>query len=225
MEKETKATFRDMQGQINKLRERIGKIEKVERSFQTNCMIQIESSLAMLEKKIVGLGGQEHLETIDLSLTLPEADIDGLRFNEQKVHGVFELKEDGKYYSRDILIHSARDTDEGTSRDLLSEYLESINVKQAFYQAFCNKYTAEPLFKMGLKRVPDINVSLPEANQGVKKYNGVRWWYWLRPRSSGSAASFSSVGDSGGAGNPSASSVGGCAPAFCVAHGRGADVS
>jgi hypothetical protein len=162
---------------------------------------------------------------IELDIEWPEADIGGLHFNAQKTHGVFDLKENGKYYSRDILFHSARDLDEGTDRDLLSEYLDSIDVKQAFYRAFCDKYTADPLFEMGLKRVTDINVSLPEENQGIKKYNGVSWWYWLRPRSSGSAAYFCYVHTNGLSGHNSASAVGGCAPAFCVANGRGADVS
>jgi hypothetical protein len=222
MDKRTEATFRDTQGQINKLRERIGKIEKAERSFQTNWMTQIESSLAMLEKKIMGLGGrnhggQNHPKTIDLNLNFPEADIKGLHFNEQKVHSVFELKEDGNYYSRDILFNSARDTDEGTGRDLLTKYLDSIDVKQAFYQTFCDKYTVESLFAMGLKRVLDIRVFLPEKTQGVKKYNGVTWGYWLQPRYSGSTATFCVVNSGGSAGNYAASGVYGFAPAFRVA--------
>jgi hypothetical protein len=108
-------------------------------------------------------------ETIELEINWPEADIGGLHFNAQKTRSVFELKEDGNYYSRDILIHSARDTDEGTGRDLLSEYLDSIDVKQAFYQAFCDKYTAEPLFGMGLKRVTDRRVFIPETNPSTKE--------------------------------------------------------
>jgi hypothetical protein len=125
----------------------------------------------------------------------------------QKTHGVFELKEDGNYYSRDILFHSARDTDESTERDLLSEYLDSEAVRDAFLAAIEN-YTAYN---------DTIRVFLPEENQGIKKYNGVSWWYWLRPRSSGSAAAFCLVGGHGYATDANASGVGGCAPAFCVA--------
>ncbi|MDR0638561.1 MAG: hypothetical protein LBG27_06645 [Spirochaetaceae bacterium] len=184
---------------------------------------KIEDEINSLMGRVKALedGSPSHLclnqnpETIELEIDCPDADIGGLHFNAQKIRNVFELKEDGNYYSRDILVHSARDTDEGTGRDLLSEYLDSIDVKQAFYRAFCNKYTAELLFKMGLKRVPDIKVSLPEANQGVKKYNGACWWYWLRPRVSGSAASFCAVSYA------LASAVGGCAPVFCVARRHG----
>jgi len=116
------------------------------------------------------------------------------------------LKEDGNYYSDSILFNSARDTDEGTGRDLLSEYLDTDAVKQAVINA---------LKEDGME-VEIISVFLPEENRGVKKYNGVTHWYWLKPRCSGSSANFTVV-SSRGVGNISgAGSVGGCAPAFCV---------
>ena len=145
-------------------------------------------------------------ETIELEIDWPEADISGLHFNAQKTRSVFELKEDGKYYSRDILIHSARDTDEGTGRDLLSEYLDSEAVKKAFFSALVRRFV----------QVNSIHVFLPEENQGIKKYNGVDWWYWLRPRSAASAATFAFVSYLGLTYHTVASAVGGCAPAFCV---------
>jgi N-acetylglucosamine kinase-like BadF-type ATPase len=43
-------------------------------------------------------------------------DISGLHFDAVVTHAVFELKEDGNYYSRDILFNSARDTDNGIDR-------------------------------------------------------------------------------------------------------------
>jgi hypothetical protein len=178
----------------------------------------IEKRMSVLEQR-AGLNSEVTVEgsVIEMDLVLPEADIDGIHFNMQKTCSIFKLKEDGIYYSRDILFTSARDTDGGTGRDLLSEYLDSIDVKQAFYQAFCDKYTAEPLFGMGLKRVTDIRVFIPETNQGIKKYNGVSWWYWLRPRSSeDSAACFYYIGTGGYASYHSAFVVGGCAPAFRV---------
>ncbi|MDR2743039.1 MAG: DUF6273 domain-containing protein, partial [Treponema sp.] len=67
----------------------------------------------------------------------------------------------------------------------------------------------------------EVQVFLPEENQGIKKYNGVSWWYWLRPHSSGSAANFCSSYTDGYANYTNASSVGGCAPAFCVAERDG----
>jgi hypothetical protein len=134
---------------------------------------------------------------IEFDIEWPEADIGGLHFNAQKTHGVFDLKEDGNYYSMDILFLSARDVD--TRRDLLSEYLDSIAVGKAFFNA-----TGK-----------DVRVFLPEGNQGIKKYNGGSCWYWLLPRNAGSSASFAYVSHLGNASRYSASGVGGCAPAFC----------
>jgi hypothetical protein len=147
---------------------------------------------------------------IELDIEWPEASIGGLHFNKQKTHGFFDLKEDGTYYSRDILFLSARDTDDGTGRDLLSEYLDSEAVREAFLAAIEN-YTAY---------TDTIKVFLPEENQSVKRYNGVTCWYWLRPRSSGSAAHFCHVSLYGDAYHYTASAVGGCAPAFCVGENR-----
>jgi hypothetical protein len=51
----------------------------------------------------------------------------------------------------------------------------------------------------------------------IKRYNGSRIWYWLCTPYSGSAADFCIANNLGFAYNYSASAVGGCAPAFCVA--------
>jgi hypothetical protein len=55
----------------------------------------------------------------------------------------------------------------------------------------------------------------------IKRLNGSRKWWWLSSPYSGSAASFCSSATTGhangGAANGTASAVGGCAPAFCVA--------
>jgi hypothetical protein len=51
----------------------------------------------------------------------------------------------------------------------------------------------------------------------IKRLNGSRQWWWLSTPYSGSAAAFCISGHSGGASHHSASAVGGCAPAFCVA--------
>jgi hypothetical protein len=170
---------------------------------------KIEDEINGLKNRVGKLDGgtgefEPHQKIIELDIEWPEADIGGLHFNTQKTHGIFDLKEDGNYYSRDILFLSARDTDEGTVRDLLSEYLDSEAVKEAFMAA---------IGKHG-------RVFIPEENQGIKTYNGVRWWYWLRPPYSASAADFCGVGDTGYATNGLASSVGGCAPAFCVGDNR-----
>jgi hypothetical protein len=59
-----------------------------------------------------------------------------------------------------------------------------------------------------------IEVSLPEENEGIKPYNGVKLWYWLRPLAFGSAAYFATVTGYGYANSGTASAVGGCAPVF-----------
>jgi hypothetical protein len=177
-----------------------------------NSFEKLEQRLKSVEKRLAVLEGnhgryaEEGGKILETDLVLPEADIDGLHFSKHEVHGVFELKEDGNYYSRNILFHSARDTDEGTGRDLLSEYLESQEVKDTFIKALTD----------ALIGFDDIRIFLPEENQGVKKYNGVSCWYWLRPRYAGSAAYFWGSYHNGYAGSDNASAVGGCAPAFCL---------
>ena len=51
----------------------------------------------------------------------------------------------------------------------------------------------------------------------IKRKNGSRQWWFLSTPYSGSAASFCAMNTNGNSDNNSASSVGGCAPAFCVA--------
>jgi hypothetical protein len=178
---------------------------------------KVESEISGLKKRLAKLEGNQNSstsrtnkKTIDLEIEWPELYIDSLHFTKQTTLGVFELKDDGNYYSRDILFNSARDTDKGTERDLLSEYLDSKIVKDAFITALNNAGIEADM----------VSVFLPEKNQGVKKYNGVDWWYWLLPRYSGSSSYFCSVYPNGYSGNYYASSVGGCAPAFCVVrHG------
>jgi hypothetical protein len=51
----------------------------------------------------------------------------------------------------------------------------------------------------------------------VKRYNGARQWYWLASPAASSALYFCGITTSGHAHNTHASSVGGVAPAFCVA--------
>ena len=50
----------------------------------------------------------------------------------------------------------------------------------------------------------------------IKRYNGSRQWYWLSTPYSGGSTSFCAVYGNGVAYDSSASSAGGCAPAFCV---------
>jgi hypothetical protein len=51
----------------------------------------------------------------------------------------------------------------------------------------------------------------------IKRWNGARDWWWLAIPSASSAANFCNCGSSGYSYNTHASSVGGVAPAFCVA--------
>jgi hypothetical protein len=66
-----------------------------------------------------------------------------------------------------------------------------------------------------------IEIALPKKPQGIKKYHGVDWWYWLADPYAGSAAYFALVSGYGAACNHAASAVGGCAPAFRVAERHG----
>jgi hypothetical protein len=181
----------------------MGSIGELEKRLEA-----VERRLAILEDGRGLNGGKPPV--VELDLALPEADIDGLRFNETKVHAVFEKKEDGWWHSRDILFMSARNTGDDNSFDILTAYLKLGTVNNAFYQA---------LKKAGIisGENENIEISLPKENEGVKQYNGVDWWYWLEGRIASSAASFARVYGVGGASYYGASAVGGCAPAFCVA--------
>jgi hypothetical protein len=103
-----------------------------------------------LEKTAV-LQPPEQPGTLELTISLPEAGIDGLRFNEQKIHAVFEKKKDGWWHSRDILFLSARNTEDDNNRDILSEYLQSETVHDAFLVALD-------------KEDMNIEISLPKEN-------------------------------------------------------------
>jgi hypothetical protein len=171
---------------------------------------KVESEMRDLKRRLAKLEGNpinssySDKKIIELDIEWPES-TEGLHFNKQTTRGIFELKDDGNYYSRDILFNSARDTDNGTERDLLSEYLDCDLVKDAFITA---------LHYAGID-ADTVSVFLPEKNQGVKEYNGVKWWYWLKPNS-GSSSYFCHVNLIGYSGGSGASSLGGCAPAFCV---------
>jgi hypothetical protein len=174
----------------------------------------IEGEINRLKNRVKILEGDDTCghglkqKIIELDIKWPESDIGGLHFNEQKTHGVFELKDDGNYYSRDILFVSARDTDEGTGRDILSEYLESDAVKEAF--CACLDTDTESYFSR-------IKILLPEKNQGIKKYNGVTCGYWLLHPYSTSTSNFTYVDSGGGPAINGAGVAYGVAPDFCVA--------
>jgi hypothetical protein len=142
---------------------------------------------------------------VEIDLTLPEADIGGLHFNEQKVHAVFERHDDDWFYSRDILFLSARNAEDDNSRDILTEYLNNDRIKQQIGDLF----DLPPL---------EVAVTLPRENQGIKKYHGVDCWYWLAGSYSSYAAYFCVVHGIGYAGHHNASTVDGCSPAFRVAE-------
>jgi hypothetical protein len=173
---------------------------------------KIEAEMISLKDRVRRLEGGSFMKNsmqkvIEIDIEWPEARVGRLHFNSQKTHGVFELKEDGNYYSRGILFFSARDTDERMGCDLLSKYLDSEAVREAFKRAIGD----------------EVRVFLPEENQGVKRYNGVTCWYWLRDCYAGSAAHFCGVHNSGAASGYTASAVGGCAPVFTLMKAEGCD--
>jgi hypothetical protein len=143
------------------------------------------------------------LEKRLIELTLPEALVDGLYFNEQEVLAVFEKQEDGWWQSEEILFMSARNVRDDNSRDILTEYLNDDCIKKQLYKEF---------------NIPPeaITVALPKENKGIKKYHGVDCWYWLAGSYSSSAANFRLVGYAGYADSYGASAVGGCSSAFHV---------
>jgi hypothetical protein len=181
-------------------------------------LCQTERRCKELEDALRDSGVQEKAEKpVELDLILPEADIDGLHFNETKVHAVFEKKADGWYYSRDILFLSARNAENDNSRDILTKYLAwDVNMKvdgtPTLRQQIAEHFGVAPVH---------VDISLPKESGGVKQYNGVDWWYWLEGKHSGSAASFCSVHANGDASSGRASVVGGCAPAFRIVGQEG----
>jgi hypothetical protein len=190
-----------------------GKENLMERRGENERFEKIEAQIGELKSRVSileeghGLNGEAAdglPEVLELDLELPRMDIGGLHFNRQEVTGVFELKDNGWYHCRNILFLSARNTGDN-SRDILSEYLQSGEVKEAFAAALRNA---------GIE-AGSAEVSLPSENGGIKQYHGVDWWYWFLEHDSGSAATFCYVSHYGLT-NYSASSVGGCAPAFRV---------
>jgi hypothetical protein len=174
---------------------------------------EIENHLEALEKASKKNDKVRDDTIFTMELVLPELEIDGLHFNETKVNAVFE-KKGNWYYSRDILFLSARNVDDDNSRDILDEYLNSGAFKECI-----RRRLPEAIFGEVLNE-DVIEVTMLEENQGVKKYNWVDYWYWLKPRSAGSSAHFCRVISYGRSNHNVASSVGGCAPAFCVGEHR-----
>ena len=141
--------------------------------------MDIEKRLQAIEKRLAiledghGLNSGEQA-VMEIDLVLPEADIEGLHFNEQKVHAVFEKHNDGWWYSRDILFLSARNTEDDNSRDILMEYLNA-HGEYGIYDGIKSQIA----LAMKAGRVPNVEIALPQNPEGVKQYHGVDWWYWL----------------------------------------------
>ena len=164
----------------------------------------IKKRLDLLEKEI---GLRDEPSVLGFDLVLPEADINGLHFNEQKVHAMFDKREDGWYCSRNILFLSARNVVDYNRRDILTEYLESDAVKEAF--CTCLDTSTESYFSR-------IKISLLKESIGVRRYNGVACWYWLADPLFGSTTNFVSVSCYAFTNSDIASSVGGCVPIFTL---------
>jgi hypothetical protein len=143
------------------------------------------------------------LEKRLIELTLPESDIDGLYFNEQKIHAIFDKQDDGWWQAEEILFLSARNVEDDNSRDILKEYLNDFQIRAQIAATF--NVPAEA-----------IAVALLRENQGIKKYHGVDDWYWLAGAISSPATQFRGVDDYGYAYGNFASSVLGCSPAFRI---------
>jgi hypothetical protein len=174
-------------------------------------LLKINSRLSSLELKRKEPEPEPELETVEMELILPEADIDGLHFNETKVHALFDKKDGGWFHSRDILFLSARNTEDDNSRDILMKYLQwDISIK---YATLRQQIAAH----FGVA-VINVEISLPKENEDRKQYNGVDWWYWMAEKYSDSAFYFCYVNYAGNSDNNGASAVGGCAPIFRIAN-------
>jgi hypothetical protein len=143
------------------------------------------------------------LENRFIELTLPEAKIDGLYFNKQKISAVFHKQEDGWWQAEDILFMSARNAEDDNSRDILTEYLNDFQIRAQIAATF--NVSAEA-----------ITVGLPWKSRGIKQYHGVDWSYWLANPYSMSVRHFWNVLFNGLTDNRNADVVLGCAPAFRV---------
>jgi hypothetical protein len=157
-----------------------------------------------------GRGSGDGSSVVEMDLTLPESDIDGLHFNETEVHAVFDKQDGGWYHSRDILFLSARNSADDNNRDILTEYLNSYGFKNCIAEML-----PEEVFGV-VTNLDKINVSLPEESEGVKKYNGTVCGYWLASPLSGSSHHFCTVARSGVFHSSDARFACGAAPAFCV---------
>jgi hypothetical protein len=110
---------------------------------------------------------KEERSVVEVGLFLPAADIDGLLFNAQKVHAVFEQKDaDGGWHSRDVLFMSARNKDNDSGMDALTQYLNLDPIRKQLSVA------------MGVS-LSDVRVSLPMTTRETKTYNGVDCAYWI----------------------------------------------
>ncbi|GMO64868.1 MAG: hypothetical protein Ta2A_12760 [Treponemataceae bacterium] len=113
---------------------------------------------------------------LELTLTAPEADINGLHFTETKVKAVFEQKDDGCYYSRDVLFFSPHRTENGETDDVVTEYLETIEFRTAIFDAL--PQALKPAAASCIKAF------IPEYEDGrngyeIKCYTGDECWYLL----------------------------------------------
>jgi hypothetical protein len=138
-----------------------------------------------------------------IELTLPEAEIGDLYFNKQEISAVFQKQDNGWWQSKDILFLSARNVKDDNIRDILTEYLNNLRIKEQFAKLL----NVSPYI---------IAFALPKEPRGIKKYHGADCWYWLAGSYSNSAATFCYVNTNGYVCSVIASAVGGCSPAFRV---------
>jgi hypothetical protein len=192
-----------------------GSCENIRTPPNFNCIFKDPEQCRFFKE--LDLKNHDLPKELHLNLVLPSANIEGLGFDHiEKNYAVFDLEDDGLYHSHDIIFLSARNITGSTSKDLLTTYLETDLVKEAFYDAVVNSGEFNPETPNQCFHIE--NLSLPKENDGVKNFNGVRFWYWLKDPWNVSSSYFAYVYGDGDSNIDNASAVGGCAPAFRVAR-------
>ena len=194
-------------------------------------------------RDFASIGGGGAGDFIRVSFEVPEAEYQGVKFEKLVVNNamvkIVEIDNGNIIFNfDDILFNSAinaKDTnDGGFDGSALACYLnnEFLNAMGISDMLLANKndrkitlLTAHELFgkreyweeETNFQKEPHQMGCFKNEKNRVKSYEDETEWYWTSSARASSAAIFCRCGTSGYSSNHTASSVGGVAPAFCVA--------